>query len=87
MHLEDLNLHNSILLNTKINKDYIIDNDASETKKGTYFVSSLAMTSSLTEYGISSIFTLFLILVKVMHVAAKNNKFWSTSCFEVKSSI
>ena len=63
MHLEDLNLHNSILLNTKINKDYIIDNDASETKKGTYFVSSLAMTSSLTEYGISSIFTLFLIHV------------------------
>ena len=38
-------------------------NDASETKKGTYFVSSLAMTSSLTEYGISSIFTLFLIHV------------------------
>lgn len=32
-------------------------------KKGTYFVSSLAMTSSLTEYGISSIFTLFLIHV------------------------
>ena len=40
-----------------------MDNDASETKKGTYFVSSLAMTSSLTEYGISSIFTLFLIHV------------------------
>lgn len=63
MHLEDLNLHNPLLLNTKINKDYIMDDDASETKKGTYFVSSLAMTSSLTEYGISSIFTLFLIHV------------------------
>ena len=37
--------------------------DASETKRGTYFISSLAMTSSLTEYGISSIFTLFLIHV------------------------
>ena len=37
--------------------------DASETQRGTYFVSSLAMTSSLTEYGISSIFTLFLIHV------------------------
>ena len=37
--------------------------DTNETKRGTYFISSLAMTSSLTEYGISSIFTLFLIHV------------------------
>ena len=40
-----------------------MNNDANETKRGTYFVSSLAMTTSLTEYGISSIFTLFLIHV------------------------
>ena len=40
-----------------------MNKDESEIKKGTYFVSSLAMTSSLTEYGISSIFTLFLIHV------------------------
>lgn len=41
----------------------MMNKDASETKRGTYFISSLAMTSSLTEYGISSIFTLFLIYV------------------------
>ncbi|WP_292752440.1 hypothetical protein [Methanobrevibacter sp.] len=42
-----------------------MNKDMSETKKGTYFVSSLAMTSSLTGYGISSIFTLF--LMHVLH--------------------
>ena len=40
-----------------------MNKEVSETKRGTYFVSSLAMASSLTEYGISSIFTLFLIHV------------------------
>lgn len=31
--------------------------------KGTYFISSVSLTSTLLEYGVSSIFTLFLLYV------------------------